>query len=61
MQSKLSYGELDSDVKTTTLALSKSVFDATVTVSFIDAKTDGVASSIKNDTRSFVLGVSKTF
>ena len=61
VQSKLSYGELDSDTKTTTLALSKSVFDATVTASFIDAKTDGIASSIKNDTKSLVIGVSKTF
>jgi uncharacterized protein (TIGR02001 family) len=61
VQSKLSYGELDSDTKTTTLALSKSVFDATLTASFIDAKTDGIASSIKNDSKAVVIGISKTF
>jgi len=61
LQSKLSYGELDNDVKTTTLSLSKSVLDATVTASYIDAKTDGTNSSIKNDTKSFVFGVAKTF
>jgi uncharacterized protein (TIGR02001 family) len=61
LQSKLSYGLLDNDTKTTTLALSKSVFDATVTASFIDAKKDGTQSNLKADQKSVVVGVSKTF
>ena len=61
LQSKLSYGLLDNDTKTTTLALSKSVFDATVTASFIDAKKDGSASTLSADQKHFVFGVAKTF
>jgi uncharacterized protein (TIGR02001 family) len=61
LQSKLSYGLLADDTKTTTLALSKSVFDATVTASFIDAKKDGSASTLSSDTKHFVFGVAKTF
>jgi len=61
LQSKLSYGKLDSDTKTTTLALSKSVFDATVTASFIDAKKEGSFSTLTADQKSFVFGVAKTF
>jgi uncharacterized protein (TIGR02001 family) len=61
LQSKLSYGLLADDTKTTTLALSKSVFDATVTASFIDAKKDGSASTLSADQKHFVFGVAKTF
>jgi len=61
LQSKLSYGLFDSDTKTTTLNLSKSVLDATVTASFVDAKKDGSNSSIATDQKTFILGVSKTF
>jgi len=61
LQSKIAYGKFDSDTKTTTLALSKSVFDATVTASFIDAKKDGSNSNLTADQKSFIVGVSKTF
>jgi len=62
LQSKLSYGKLQGDTKTTTLTLSKSiVFDAIASASYINAKKDGTSSSVTKDQDFIVIGVSKTF
>ncbi len=58
-----SYGEYKGETETTTLTLSKSLFDMNFAATFVDAKklTNSVAATTFNTSKDFFLNVSKTF
>ena len=58
-----SYGEYKGETETTTLTLSKSLFDMNFAATFVDAKklTNSVAATSFNTSKDFFFNVSKTF
>ena len=60
-----SYGEYKNETDTTTLTISKSMFDLNFSASYIDADRVSTSTSAANTTNSnkefFVVNVSKTF
>ncbi len=58
-----SYGEYKGETETTTLTLSKSLFDMNFAATFVDAKklNNSIAATTFNTSKDFFLNVSKTF
>ena len=57
----ISYGEFHNDTNTTTVTLSKSIYNVDFTLAYINAEKDTTSSSISKDREYVTLSASKTF